>query len=179
MNTNFKIENTFIKGIHVLESLQFKDNRGSFFRALDNSVIEENYSEFNVAAVNISHTTKLGTIRGMHLQQSPFEEIKIVRCLKGMIFDVAVDMRKDSDTYKKWFGIYLKENDGKALAIDKGCAHGFQTMKENCTVLYIHSNVYDKRSEMGVRFNDPEIDIKWPQEITLVSERDKSFDLIT
>ena len=149
-----------------------KDKRGYFSKLLSNH--NKNLIKRNIQEINLSYNNKKGTIRGLHYQSGSFKETKIIYVLKGKIFDVEVNLK----TLKVKSKI-LSENQKQFIVLNEDCAHGFQTMKENCTVLYIHSNVYDKRSEMGVRFNDPEIDIKWPQEITLVSERDKSFDLIT
>ena len=166
---------TKIKGVNILKSSKFKDERGSFIRAYDFKFLSNNNCNFRISDINISETKKKGTLRGLHLQKPPFEEIKLIRCIKGKIFDVAVDLRKNSDTYLQYTSLVLEEGDCKALIIPKGCAHGFQTLTDNCTLLYIHSACYSKESEDGVNYLDSSINIKWPEKITFISEKDKSL----
>lgn len=162
----------------ILKSEKFKDERGSFIRAFDYEILKKYFKNFNVSAINISETIKKGTIRGLHFQKYPFEEIKIIRCLKGKIFDVAVDLRKNSKSYLEYESIVLEEGDNKAFVIPEGCAHGFQTLRDNCSIIYIHSKQYSKLSEDGVNYLDPMINIKWPEKVTFISKRDKSLKFL-
>ena len=147
-------------------------------RAYDYSFLNQIYDDFNISAINISESLKKGTLRGLHLQKHPFEEIKIIRCIRGRIFDVAVDLRKNSNTYLQHTSLVLEEGDCKALIIPKGCAHGFQTLTNNSTILYIHSAEYSRESEDGVNYLDPILGIKWPEKITCISKKDKSLRFI-
>ena len=131
-----------------------------------------------MSAINISETNKKGTLRGLHFQKYPFQEIKIIRCIKGKIFDVAVDLRKDSKSFLQYESIILEEGDNKAFVIPEGCAHGFQTLKDNCSIIYIHSKQYSKESEDGVNYLDPRLNIKWPEKVTFISNRDKSLNFL-
>ena len=162
----------------ILKSEKFEDERGSFIRAFDYGILKKFFKNFNVSAINISETKKKGTLRGLHFQKYPFEEIKIIRCIKGKIFDVAVDLRKNSKSFLQYESIILEEGDNKAFVIPEGCAHGFQTLKDNCSIIYIHSKPYSKESEDGVNYLDPMINIQWPEKVTFISKRDKSLKFL-
>ncbi|MEO6189147.1 MAG: dTDP-4-dehydrorhamnose 3,5-epimerase family protein, partial [Saprospiraceae bacterium] len=113
-----------------------------------------------------------GTIRGMHMQLDPHSEIKLIRCLKGSVYDVAIDMRKNSMTFLQYFGVELSESNALSMLIPKGFAHGFQTLEDNSMMLYQHSNTYNSNSEFSVSFLEPRINIKWPLDVRSISEKD-------
>jgi dTDP-4-dehydrorhamnose 3,5-epimerase len=125
---------------------------------------------------NTSYSKNKSTLRGLHYQVSPHEEAKIIRCIKGAIFDVAVDLRPDSETYKKWFGIELTESSCRMLFIPEGFAHGYQTLIKDTEVFYMSSAFYMPDAERGLRWNDPAIAIKWPIKENLnISDKDRSW----
>ena len=123
-------------------------------------------------------TKQKGTIRGMHFQNPPHAEMKIVRCVKGSIFDVAVDLRKDSPTLLRWHGEILSADNMKALVIPEGCAHGFQSLEDDVELVYISTSPYCKEAEGGIRFDDPKVQIQWPLPVTVISEKDRYLKYI-
>ena len=129
--------------------------------------------------MNHSFTAERATIRGMHYQNAPFSEIKLVRCIRGRVFDVVIDLRRNSSTFLNWFGLELSPDIGNMLFIPKGFAHGFQALDSDCELLYHHSAYYEPRAETGIRFDDPCININWPLPVGLISERDLSHPLLT
>lgn len=126
----------------------------------------------HVEQANISHSSIRGIVRGLHYQLPPAAEAKLVRCVQGALYDVAVDVRPQSSTFGAWFGVELSETNGRALAVPEGCAHGFQTLSEATTALYHVSAAYDPARERGIHHADAALDIRWPLEVTRVSERD-------
>ncbi len=169
---------TIIKGCFEIELEKRGDERGFFARLFCKNEFEQMNLENNFVQINNSLTLKKGTIRGMHLQKKPFEETKVVRCLKGSIFDVAVDFRKNSPTYLKYFSTNLTSENRKMLYVPKGCAHGFLSLEDNTEVFYLVSNYYNSDSEIGLNYKDPLLKIKWPIEIEHISEKDKMWDYI-
>ena len=128
--------------------------------------------------MNHSTTRDVGAIRGLHYQKPPHAEMKIVRCLKGRVFDVAVDLRYDSPTFLRWHGVELSPESNLAYLIPEGCAHGFQVLEENSQLLYLHTAYYTPKSEVAVRFDDPRISVNWPLTPTNISAKDKSHPLL-
>src|SRR5687767_2077839 len=128
--------------------------------------------------LNHSFTTEKGALRGMHFQIKPYAEIKMVRCIAGSVYDVIVDLRKDSPTFLKWYGTELSAENKKMLYIPAGFAHGFQTLTNNCELIYHHSEYYTPQAEGGIRYDEPLISIVWPQRVTEISERDLSHPLL-
>ena len=128
--------------------------------------------------MNHSFTTSKGTIRGMHYQLPPFREIKMVRCIVGAVFDVIIDIRKGSKTFLQWMGVELTAANKKMLYIPEGFAHGFQTLTDNCELLYHHSEFYNPGAESGIRHDDPLINISWPTPLTVISDRDRTHVLL-
>ena len=139
----------------ILKSEKFEDERGSFIRAFDYEILKKFFKNFNVSAINISETNKKGTLRGLHFQKYPFEEIKIIRCLKGKIFDVAVDLRRNSSTFGMWQGIELNAQNRLMFYVPKGFAHGFITLKEKTEIIYLNSEFYAPEFEITVLWSDP------------------------
>jgi|TARA_B110000495_G_C23040346_1_gene623559 dTDP-4-dehydrorhamnose 3,5-epimerase len=159
----------------IIEIEKIEDERGFFARIWDKEKFLENGigSEFLQSSISLSK--KKGTIRGMHYQTKPFEESKIVRCTRGSIFDVIIDLRADSKTFKEWFGIELSENNYRCMYIPKGFAHGFQTLENDSEVSYQISETYKPEYSKGIRWNDKFFEIKWPLIPTIMSKKDEKF----
>ena len=174
-----KFNETKIKGLYVAELESFSDNRVFFVRAYCNKELKEISIEKPIKQINHSLTSTVGTIRGMHYQNHPHSEIKMVRCISGEVFDVAIDLRKGSDTLLQWHGEYLSAENFKMMVIPEGFAHGFQVIKSNSEMLYFHTESYAQNSESGVLYNDKKIDIQWPIEVTDISDRDLKHKTIT
>lgn len=165
---------TKLKGAFEIEIELRKDERGFFGRSWCKHEMEEHGLNGNLAQSNISFSTQKGTLRGMHYQKHPHEETKLIRCTKGAIYDVIVDLRKDSPTYLQWFGIELTENNYKMLYVPEKFAHGFITLQENTEVTYLVTQFYTPGAEGGLRYNDPKLNIQWPGEVTIISEKDNN-----
>ncbi len=172
-----KIIKTKIDGLCILEPILNEDGRGYFTRIFCENELRKSGIGFEIKQVNHSYTKKRGTIRGMHFQRAPKSEGKIVQCLRGKIYDVAVDLRKKSPTYRKWFAVELSAENKRMLHIPKGFAHGLQTLTGKCTVQYFMSEFYSPDHADGVRWDDPAFKITWPLGVLRVSERDKRFPL--
>jgi len=170
---------TILEGVKVIEAATIQDERGEFSRIFCDDKLQEVLNKKIIKQINRSMTIKVGAVRGMHFQNTPYAEIKIVRCLKGRVFDVAVDLRKDSPTFLKWFGVELSPLKNIALVIPEGCAHGFQVLEESSELLYLHTTPYTPSSEAAVRFDDPMIGITWPITPTEISQRDLSHPYLT
>ena len=173
-----KFEEAKLKGLYVIEPEIHVDERGYFTRIFCKKEFTENGISFNIVQINRSLNKKQGTIRGMHFQKSPKAEDKIIQCIKGKIYDVAIDLRQDSPTYGEWFAEELSEENKKMFLIPKGFAHGFQTLTDSCEILYFMSEFYSPQYESGVRWNDPFFNIKWPIKDPILSEKDKNWPLI-
>ena len=174
-----KFNETKIKGLYIAELELFSDDRGFFARAYCNKELEKINIEKPITQINHSSTSTVGAIRGMHYQNTPYTEIKMVRCIVGEIFDVAIDLRKDSDTFLQWHGEYLNSKNFKMMVIPEGFAHGFQVIKPNSELLYFHTESYTQKAESGLLFNDEKIGIRWPLQVTDISDRDLRCKLIT
>lgn len=167
------IEKTFIKDLIIINPIVFEDLRGFFFEVYNHNKFNENGIKYNFIQDNQSFS-KRGVIRGLHYQNPPFAQTKLVRVLQGEIIDVAVDLRKDSVTYGKHFSILLSEENKKQLLIPHGFAHGFSVLSETAVVLYKCDQYYNKASEGGIRFDDPALNIDWDIDLkdAIVSEKD-------
>ncbi|WP_339736407.1 dTDP-4-dehydrorhamnose 3,5-epimerase [uncultured Sunxiuqinia sp.] len=163
---------TALKGAFVIEINQITDERGFFGRSWCKREMEEHGLNGNVVQANTSFSKTKGTLRGMHYQKHPHEETKLIRCTKGAIYDVIVDLRKDSPTYLKWFGIELSETNYKMLYVPEKFAHGFITLTDDAEVTYLVTEFYTPGAEAGLRFDDPTLKIDWPLEATVISEKD-------
>ncbi len=170
-----KFIKTNIKDMYIIEPKPFQDERGSFSRVFCENELKEISLTKRIVQINHSTTTKKGAIRGMHFQLPPKAEIKIVKCIRGSILDVGIDLRKDSSTFLQWHGEILSEDNMKLLVIPEGFAHGFQALVENIEMIYFVTEVYAPQNEGGVRFNDPKIKINWPLEITDISKKDNEW----
>ena len=174
-----KFEETILKGSYVIELDLFEDNRGWFTRTFSKDIFQKQIG-FTKEWVQMNHsfTKAKGAIRGMHFQLHPFSEIKLVRCIAGEVFDVIVDLRKESATFLQWYGTKLSSENKKMIFIPEGFAHGFQTLSDNAELIYHHSEFYNPEAESGIKCDDPAINIQWPLEITEISEKDKNHPLI-
>ena len=153
---------TPISGAVVVELERHVDERGYFARAWDPDELAAAGLTPRLAQASISRSTRAGTLRGMHFQLPPHEEAKLVRCVRGAIFDVVLDLRPSSATYLGWHGVRLDEENGRALYVPEGCAHGFQTLVDDVDVLYLISSPYVPDASAGVRWDDPAVGIEWP-----------------
>ncbi|MDC0101059.1 dTDP-4-dehydrorhamnose 3,5-epimerase family protein [Alphaproteobacteria bacterium] len=169
---------TDIQGISLIETESFNDERGTFSRLFCSSVLVEILEGRTIKQINTSHTKAKGSIRGLHFQAPPKPEMKLIRCLRGAIWDVAVDLRAGSPTFLRSFGVRLSAENLTMVVIPEGFAHGFQTLEPDSELLYLHTEFYSSSLEGGVRFDDPVLDIQWPIKPREVSERDKTHDLI-
>jgi len=174
-----RFNKTKIKGLYIAELDPLSDDRGFFTRTYCNKELEKINVEKPIKQINHSLTSTVGVIRGMHYQSSHYAELKMVRCIAGEVFDVAVDLRKDSDTFLHWHGEYLNSKNFKMIVIPEGFAHGFQVIKPNSELLYFHTESYTQMAESGVLFNDEKIGIKWPLQVTNISDRDLKHMPIT
>jgi dTDP-4-dehydrorhamnose 3,5-epimerase len=161
-----------IKGVMIVHSKVIKDSRGFFYRAFceaDHASILLNRS---IKQINLSSTESVGAIRGIHFQFPPKSEMKLVRCIQGKVWDVVVDLRRDSETFLKWSSFILDGQEGSMLVVPEGCAHGFQALEKNSMLLYLHTDSYSPQYEGGIRYNEPRLSIEWPLPVTDISERD-------
>lgn len=168
---------TKIKGLYIIEPELKIDERGYFARFFCKKELTKENLVFDIMQINRSFTKKKGTIRGMHFQRDPKSEGKIIQCLKGAIYDVAIDIRKNSSTYGQWVAEELTENNKKMFFIPKGFAHGFQSLKDNSEILYFVSEFYSPEYEGGIRWNDPFFNINWPVKNPILSEKDKNWPI--
>lgn len=166
---------TAIAGLNIIERLPIEDQRGCFTRLFCKAELALAGIETEIRQINLSQTKSQGTVRGLHFQHPPFAETKIVSCVSGSVFDVAVDLRRDSPTFLHWHAELLTGDNLKAMAIPPGFAHGFQALENNCTLLYLHSQAYNPEHEDGLRFDDPRIAVAWPQPAKDLSDRDQRF----
>ncbi|NNF98062.1 MAG: dTDP-4-dehydrorhamnose 3,5-epimerase [Desulfobacteraceae bacterium] len=164
---------TTIKGAFTIEVETHGDDRGYFGRLWCRDEFCDHGLNPNVAQANIGYSTGKGTLRGLHYQVNPFEEAKLVRCVRGKIFDVIVDLREDSETCGQWFGAFLEEGVQTMLYAPEGTAHGYLTMTDHAEILYMVSQFYTPQAEAGIRWNDPAFNIEWPQKGNLIlSDKD-------
>ena len=167
-----------IKGVFIIKPEPFKDKRGMFRRHFCKRELKKFAIETDVQQANISENPKRGTLRGFHYQKKPHQEAKTISCLKGSFFDVIIDLRKNSPTYKKWQSFVITEKNRFSLHIPKGCANAFLTLENNTLIHYYCSNSYNPKFESGVLFNDPALKIKWPFKPIHISEKDKNHKLL-
>lgn len=178
MNERFHKIETPLDGAFLIKRKPILDLRGSFERLY----CEKEFSSFGwangIKQINRTITREKGSIRGMHFQQ-PMAEFKLVTCVKGKIWDVIVDLRKDSPTFLKWHAEVLSQDEESSFLIPKGFAHGFQSLDKDCELIYLHSEFYSPQNEKGLRYDDNILDIKWPLDVSFCSERDKQHKLLT
>lgn len=167
------VTDTFIKDLKIIEPKVFGDQRGYFFETWNKSVFEAAGINFVPVQQNES-SSSYGVVRGLHFQLNPYSQAKLVRCVVGKVLDVAVDVRKDSPTFGKYFSVELSEENKRQFLIPRGFAHGFSVLSDYAVFSYLCDNVYNKESEGGIIFNDPELAIDWkiPQDKMILSDKD-------
>jgi dTDP-4-dehydrorhamnose 3,5-epimerase len=168
-------EETKLSGAYIIKPKKLEDERGFFMRAFCQLEFSKHLPSANIAQCNMSFNEKKGTFRGMHYQIAPFQEDKIVMCTKGAIFDIIVDLRPQSSTYKQSIGVELSEDNLHMLFIPKSFAHGFLTLKDSSMVFYLMTEFHYPKSARGFRWNDAEFSIDLPSEPVIISERDKNY----
>lgn len=168
-----KVIETEIKDLYMIEPQVFGDNRGWFMESWSQKKMEEAGLFYNFVQDNHSFSAVKGTLRGLHFQKGSSSQAKLVRCVRGAVLDVAVDLRKNSKTYKKWVGCVLSEENKKQFLIPRGFAHGFLTLTDNVEFVYKADNYYDPQADRNIIWNDEEINIDWGIENPILSEKDK------
>ena len=176
--SRFNCFETTLAGLKVIQRTSIADNRGFLSRFYCADEFKLFGYDKSISQINHTLTRQKGAVRGMHYQHPPYAEIKLVSCFKGEVFDVAVDLRKNSPTFMRWHGEVLSANNQRSLLIPAGFAHGFQTLEEDCELIYLHSAPYVKEAEAALNVNDLIVDITWPMTITELSERDRSHPMI-
>ena len=166
---------TEIQGAYVLDAEQIADERGFFARTWARDEFEAHGLVPDLAQCNLSYNHRKGTVRGMHWQAPPHAETKLVRCAQGALYDVVVDLRPDSPTYRRWVGVELTAENRRALYIPEGCGHGFQTLEDATEVFYMITEYYTPAAARGMRWNDPAINVTWPLDVTVISDRDAEY----
>jgi dTDP-4-dehydrorhamnose 3,5-epimerase len=169
---------TGIAGAMVIDPTPHEDDRGRFFRAWCAREFAEQGLAFLPVQANMGFSAMKGTTRGMHYQDAPAPEAKLVRCTRGSIFDVVLDLRTESPSYGDWYGVELSMANARMLYVPEGCAHGYQTLEENTEMHYMTSAYYTQSAVRGVRFDDPAFSIQWPLAATVVSEQDSKWPLV-
>jgi len=165
-------------GIRVLDIPYFSDQRGIFSKIMSFEAMKVQNIDLQIMQINHSFTSEIGSIRGMHLQKSPYAEKKLITCIRGAVFDVALDLRKDSKTFLNYFSIELNARSKRSVLIPEGFAHGFQVLKKDTEMLYVHSQEYKVEYEEGFNPLDPAFDIKWPLVTGLISKKDSLHEMV-
>ena len=179
MSQRFDFESLPIADLYKIHRKLISDHRGFLARIFCANEFREIGLSKPIVQMNHTLTKNAGAVRGMHYQNPPFTETKIITCVKGEVFDVAIDLRKDSKTFLHWHAEILSEENHASLYIPDGFAHGFQTLKDNCELLYLHTNIYEQEAEGALNANDPYLSIEWPLKITDISERDKHHSMVS
>ena len=169
-----KIIKSFFGGAHILTAEPMRDPRGGFTRLYCEKEFQAIGHTQPIVQINHSFTKRTGVIRGLHFQHPPKSEIKMLRCINGSVFDVIVDLRAGSPTFLQWHGQVLTKDDDLMVYVPQGFAHGYQTLEDNSELIYFHSDFYSHDHEGGIKYDEPLVNIKWPLEISEVSEKDKN-----
>lgn len=178
MSSRFEIQPKPLLGLNVLVRKPLGDSRGYLERMFCVGELKDVFGDRRVVQINHTLTQTQGTVRGMHFQHAPHAEMKFVSCLRGSVFDVAVDLRKGSPTFLQWHAELLSADNHKTLAIPEGFAHGFQTLSDDCEMLYLHTAAYVPEAEAGLNPKDARLAIAWPLPIAEISPRDAVHALI-
>lgn len=168
-----KFFNERLEGVWLIEREPFIDNRGAFSRHFCIREYSEHGIVSDVRQANLSENRYAYTLRGFHYQIAPYGEAKTLSCVRGRVYDVVVDLRKESSTYMKWTAVELSDENRYSIHLPPGCANAFLTLEENCVVHYYCSQMYSPGAERGIRYNDPEFNFKWPHEPVVISEKDR------
>lgn len=178
MSSPFDLFPTRLAGLTVLQRKPIGDTRGFLERLFSASVLGPLLEDRRIVQINRTLTATRGTVRGMHFQQPPHADVKFVTCLRGTIFDVAVDLRRGSPTFLQWHAEELSGTNHRTLMIPEGFAHGFQALSNDCEMLYLHTNEYAPAAEGALNSRDSRLAIAWPEPIAILSERDASHPMI-
>lgn len=170
-----RFQETKIPGVLLIDIERREDHRGFFARSWCQREFQERGLAADVMQINVGYTVKRGGLRGLHFQAAPNAEAKTARCTKGAIFDVAVDLRPESSTFKQWFGAELSAENHRMLHMPEGCAHGYQTLADETEMEYLTTAFFAPQDASGVRFDDPEFGIVWPLPVTSISDADRSW----
>ncbi|HTD28856.1 MAG TPA: dTDP-4-dehydrorhamnose 3,5-epimerase family protein [Xanthomonadaceae bacterium] len=173
-----KIDATPLSGLQVILNAAVGDARGRFTRVFCEQELGPIHPNLHFTQINLSETRDQGAVRGMHYQLPPSAEAKFIRCLRGRVFDVAVDLRTGSRTFLQWHAIELSYDNQRAVFIPEGFAHGFQALTDDVQMLYLHTAPYAPQHEAGVRHDDPSLAITWPLPVTMLSDRDRGYPSI-
>ena len=173
MDYQLNLLSTKLHGLFIVNTNYQSDTRGSFSRLFCKNELDVALQGRDIVQVNFSITKARGAVRGMHFQHPPNSEMKFVRCIKGRVWDVIVDLRRNSPTFMEWHSEELSQHNKRMIVIPEGCAHGFQTLDAESELLYLHTDYYAPDAEGGLAYNDPMLNISWPLPITEISERDK------
>lgn len=171
-----KFIKTKINGAYIIETNKVVDERGFFINSWNKKEFHKNNLEVNLTECNIAFNNKKGTIRGLHYQIPPYDGAKLVRCIKGRIWDVVLDLRPNSKTFKQWFSVELNEENNKINYIPPGCAHGYQTLEDNSEMLYLMSQEYMLKYERGLKYSDPVFNISFPLKVSSISKKDLAWN---
>ena len=171
-------DETSVVGAYVVELEPIRDDRGFFARSWCGREFADHGLHPVFVQENVGFSDRSGTLRGLHFQKEPFEEVKLVTCTAGSVWDVAVDLRLGSPSYLRWAGVELSAEKRNMLYVPEGCAHGYLTLTHGAETRYLTSQFYDPEASSGLRYDDPALDIRWPAEIRLVSERDRTWPLL-
>lgn len=177
--SRFTFTRTPISGLVVVERQRLGDHRGFLSRLFCAEAFREAGVALLIAQINQTLTHELGSVRGLHFQHAPYCEDKVVTCIRGEIFDVAVDLRRGSETFLEWYGVILSEENSLSLLIPQGFAHGFQTLSDDCELVYLHSTPYVPAAEGAVNACDPTLAVHWPLPITEMSDRDRGHPYLS
>jgi dTDP-4-dehydrorhamnose 3,5-epimerase len=169
---------TLLKGVYIVETKPYSDERGLFARTYCKKEYHAISHDVEFVQFNHSATTKKGTIRGIHYQLQPFSEIKLIRCIRGSVYDVVIDLRMDSPTFLQFYAIELNEDNMLSIYIPRGFAHGFQTLEDNSQLIYHHTAYFAPGYEAGIRYNDPMVGISWPLPVSVITEKDLNHNLL-
>lgn len=170
---------TPLSGLTIIETTSIRDVRGQFTRIFCETELAALQPGLHWQQINLSNTAQRGTVRGMHFQHPPVAETKLIRCLRGSVFDVAIDLRTGSPTFLQWHAVELSENNSMQYLIPEGFAHGFQSLTDDVQLLYLHTHSWSREHEDGIRYDDPAIRIDWPLPVTQISEKDRNLPLLT
>lgn len=168
-----------LKGVFIIEPEKKEDHRGFFARTFCSEEFRKHGLRDQFAQCNVSYSKKTGTLRGMHYQTAPYREAKLIRCTYGAIYDVMIDLRAESPTYKKWTGIKVTATHRQMLYVPEGFAHGFETLADHTEIFYQVSTPYSPQAERGIRWNDPAFGIQWPILVSVISKKDEQHPLFS
>jgi dTDP-4-dehydrorhamnose 3,5-epimerase len=170
-----RFQETNVQGVLLISPDHFDDERGFFERTWAQDEFDAHGLPTPMVQRNVSYNRAARTLRGMHFQREPYPEVKLISCLIGAVYDVAIDIRPDSPTYRQWFGAELRQDNGQMLYVPQGCAHGYLSLEPDSTVEYLISEFYHPEVAGGIRWNDPFFNVRWPAEPAVINARDATY----